>query len=75
MDIECVPGKQLSVAEKSVIDFTNDQPRFSALLSISDIAKGAFVSNSTVSRAIRKSGFSSLSEMKFRLSHEPGNTI
>lgn len=40
------------------------------LLSIEDVAQGAFVSNATVSRAVRKCGFSSFQEMKFRLSED-----
>lgn len=67
MTIICTPGQRLSEAERSVIDYINRQQYIINLLSISDIAEGAFVSNSTVSRAIRKCGFASLSEMKFRL--------
>lgn len=67
MTLICTPGQRLSEAERSVIEYINRQQCIINLLSISDIAEGAFVSNSTVSRAIRKCGFASLSEMKFRL--------
>ena len=67
MELRCEMGQHLSEAERSVIDYINKQRYIISLLSISDIAEGAFVSNATVSRAIRKCGFSSFSEMKFRL--------
>ncbi len=67
MSLICSPDKHLSEAERSVVAYINRQQCIINLLSISDIAAGAFVSNATVSRAIRKCGFSSLSEMKFRL--------
>ncbi len=70
MSLICSPDKRLSEAERSVIDYINRQQCIIELLSISDIASGAFVSNATVSRAIRKCGFSSLSEMKFRLAED-----
>ncbi len=70
MTIISTPGQRLSEAERSVIEYINRQQGIINLLSISDIAEGAFVSNSTVSRAIRKCGFASLSEMKFRLAED-----
>lgn len=72
MTLICTPGQRLSEAERSVIEYINRQQCIINLLSISDIAEGAFVSNSTVSRAIRKCGFASLSEMKFRLAEQAG---
>lgn len=68
MELRCESGQHLSEAEKAVVEYINKQQCIINLLSISDIAEGAFVSNATVSRAIRKCGFSSLSEMKFRVS-------
>lgn len=70
MKIQCVHGEHLSEAEQAAVNFINDQSSRIDPLSISDIASGAFVSNATVSRAIRKCGFSSLSEMKVRLSDD-----
>lgn len=70
MELRCQPNQHLSEAERAVVGYINRQKYIISLLSISDIAEGAFVSNATVSRAIRKCGFSSLSEMKFRLTEE-----
>lgn len=70
MELRCEPGQRLSEAERAVVSYINKQKYIISLLSISDIAEGAFVSNATVSRAIRKCGFSSLSEMKFRLTED-----
>ena len=67
MNIVCAADKHLSQAEQAAVDYINKKQGIISLLSISDIADGAFVSNATVSRAIRKCGFKSLSEMKFRL--------
>jgi len=68
MEIACVPTCKLSDSEKAVIEYINKQRYIINLLSIEDVAQGAFVSNATVSRAVRKCGFSSFQEMKFRLS-------
>lgn len=72
--MQCLPDQPLSAAERSVVDYINKQRLIINLLSISDIAEGAFVSNATVSRAIRKCGFSSLSEMKFRMAEDDKTT-
>lgn len=66
----CSPIQPLTDSERAAIDYINKQECIINLLSIEDVAEGAFVSNATVSRAIRKCGFSSFSEMKFRLSEE-----
>lgn len=73
MEVRCLPEQRLSEAERSVVAYINRQQCIINLLSISDIAEGAFVSNATVSRAIRKCGFASLSEMKFRLTEDTRN--
>ena len=70
MELKHLPDVHLSDAEKAVAGYIERQRCIIHLLSISDIAEGAYVSNATVSRAIRKLGFSSLSEMKFRLEAE-----
>ena len=70
MEQQYISGQRLSEAESAVMEYITKQRCIINLLSIEDIAKGAFVSNATVSRAIRKCGFSSFSEMKFRLSEE-----
>lgn len=68
MVITCAADKHLSEAEMAVVSYINASQEQISKLSIDDIANGAFVSNATVSRAIRKCGFSSLSELKYRLS-------
>ncbi len=70
MEIRCSEEMRLSNAEKAVIDYINAQQGVLELFSIGDVARGAYVSLATVSRAIRKCGFASFSEMKFRLSEE-----
>ena len=70
MELRCLPDKRLSEAERAVVSYINKHKCIIHLLTISDISEGAFVSNATVSRAIRKCGFSSLSEMKFRIEEE-----
>ena len=67
MKIMCTPTCRLSDSERAAVEYINKQICIINLLSIEDIAEGAFVSNATVSRAVRKCGFSSFSEMKFRL--------
>ena len=62
----------LSNAESVAIQYINQHINQIEHMSISDIAEGAFVSNSTVSRAIRKCGFSSLAELKV-LTGQEGN--
>ncbi len=70
MEIYCMPTSRLSDSERAVVEYINKQQCIINLLSMEDIAQGAFVSNATVSRAIRKCGFSSFQEMKFRLSED-----
>ena len=70
MEIRCEQEMHLSDAERAVVDYINSKQCVIELLSVSDVAEGAFVSNATVSRAVRKCGFSSFSEMKFRLAED-----
>ena len=69
----CSPQTPLTDSERSAVDYINKQRCIINLLSIDDVAEGAFVSNATVSRAIRKCGFASFSEMKYRLSEDAKN--
>ena len=71
--MEALPHLQLTDSERSVVEYINKQQKILKLLSIEDIAEGAFVSNATVSRAVRKCGFSSFSEMKYRLAEDTPN--
>ena len=70
MELQAVPESRLSEAEQSAVEYINRQQCRISLLSVEDVAAGAFVSCATVSRAVRKCGFSSFSEMKYRLSAE-----
>lgn len=70
MEITCMPTCHLTDSERAAVEYINKQSCIINLLSIEDIAIGAFVSNATVSRAVRKCGFSSFQEMKFRLSED-----
>ena len=51
MEIKCELGMRLSDAERAVVEYINGKQCVIELLSISDVAEGAFVSNATVSRA------------------------
>lgn len=70
MKITCSPACRLSDSERAAVEYINKQSCIINLLSIEDVAQGAFVSNATVSRAVRKCGFSSFQEMKFRLAED-----
>lgn len=70
MSFELISEQKLTDAERSAVEYINKQIAIINLLSIEDVAEGAFVSNATVSRAIRKCGFSSFSEMKFRITEK-----
>ncbi|MBO4836802.1 MAG: MurR/RpiR family transcriptional regulator [Clostridia bacterium] len=73
--LECRDRKHpLTPAEKHVVDYLNDHIADIASLSITDISEGAFVSNATVSRAIRKCGFSSFIAARFHLAQEHAAT-
>ena len=70
MLITCEAGKQLSESESVVIEYINQHQKSVPALSISELSELAFVSTATISRAVRKCGFESFTEMKFRLSQE-----
>lgn len=70
MNIVCEPNKQLSDSEREAIRYINENQQIIPTMSISDLAEKAYVSTATISRAIRKCGFESLTEMKYRLSIE-----
>lgn len=69
--LECKdPKHPLTTAETHVVDYLNDNIANIASLSITDIAERAYVSVATVSRAIRKCGFSSFMAARFHLAQE-----
>lgn len=64
------PNKPLTKLEKEVIDFMNYRAPDIREVTITDIAEQAFVSTATVSRAVRKCGFSSFSAACYHLAQE-----
>ena len=70
MIVSCMHENHLTEAENAAVDYINKQQHIINLLSIDDVANGAFVSTATVSRAVRKCGFRSFSQMKYRLSED-----
>ena len=60
----------LTATETHVIDYLNDHIANIASLSITDIAEKTYVSVATVSRAIRKCGFTSFTAARFHLAQE-----
>ena len=67
MFLKCENGKQLSHAEQTAIDYINANVDKIAELTITDIAEHAFVSKSAVSRAIRKCGVASMTDMRYKI--------
>lgn len=63
--------RKLTSAEQAVIDHIKQNEHLVAELTITDIAERAFVSPATVSRAIRKYGYGSLTELRYKIaSHD-----
>ncbi|SHK49551.1 MurR/RpiR family transcriptional regulator [Hespellia stercorisuis] len=60
--------KTMTSTERSVIDWLNEHEEEIPNRSINEIADASFTSPATVSRAIRKCGFSGISEMKYKVS-------
>ena len=56
MFLKCEKGKKMNQTERDAIEYINRHASELHKLSIADIAAGANVSTSTVSRAIRKCG-------------------
>jgi len=66
--LECRgPRHPLTSTEKHVIDYLNENIEEISSLSITDISERAFVSTATVSRAIRKCGFSNFLAARYYL--------
>lgn len=68
MILACSIAHELTESEKMVMDYINANETAIGELTISQIAEHAYCSMSTVSRAIRKCGYSSLAEMRVKLS-------
>lgn len=58
---------RLSDSEKQVINFLNENEHRIPQMSITDIAEETFTSTSTVSRTIKKAGFSGIAQFKFKI--------
>ena len=68
IEITDAEKNQLTSTELNVIDWLNEHENRIFDLSISDIAVETYSSPATVSRAIRKCGFSGIAEMRFKAS-------
>lgn len=62
--------QSLTSAELNVIDWINENEEKIPDMSINEIADASFTSPATVSRAIRKCGFSGIAEMKYKISSQ-----
>lgn len=62
--------QSLTSAELNVIDWINENEEKIPDMSINEIADASFISPATVSRAIRKCGFSGIAEMKYKISSQ-----
>lgn len=62
--------ERLSITEKDIVVFINENEERLAELSIVDISFETFTSPSTVSRAIRKCGINGFNELRYRLTEK-----
>lgn len=67
MFLKCQDGQHLTPNEQHVIDYINQNVDKIADLTISEIADQAYVSASTISRAIRKCGIDKMSDMRYQV--------
>lgn len=67
MFLKCENGCHLTTAEQLAIDYINENVETIAELTITDIAKRAYVSTSAVSRAIRKCGVANMTDMRCKI--------
>lgn len=72
MAIQCTAEvyNQLSPAERSVIEFINENEQAVQQMSITEIAERSFSSPATVSRAIRKCGFTGISALRYAITEK-----
>ena len=66
MFLKCQRGQHLTPNEQQVIDYINENIDKISDLTISEIADRAYVSASTISRAIRKCGLHKMSDMRYQ---------
>lgn len=67
MLLKCKKGLHLTNSEQQAIDYINDNVDTIADMTISEIAEKAFVSASTISRAIKKCGIGQLVDVRHQL--------
>lgn len=67
MLLKCEDGQNLTATEKIAIDYINEHVDTIADMTISDIAKKAYISTATISRAIRKCGLNNMLDVRYRL--------
>ena len=67
MFLKCEQGCHLTTAEQLAIDYINENENIIAELTITDIARLAYVSPSAVSRAFRKCGVMDMTDMRCKL--------
>jgi len=67
MFLKCEKGQHLSSGEQIAINYINEHVDTIANLTITDIAELAFISASTVSRAIRKCGITSMTDVRYKI--------
>ena len=67
MFLKCEQGCHLTTAEQLAIDYINENENIIAELTITDIARLAYVSPLAVSRAIRKCGVMNMTDMRCKL--------
>ena len=70
MVLNCRAGRKLTMTEQAVADYINQNEPLVAELTITDIAERAFVSPATVSRTIRKCGYESLTELRYKIASQ-----
>lgn len=67
--------EKLSEAEQSVLQWLIENEEHIPDTTISEIAEASYTSTATVSRTIRKCGFQSLGELKYKISMDLNSTI
>lgn len=68
INLEPEQKKKLTASELGVVDWLNENEEKIPEYSINQIADESFTSSATVSRTIRKCGFSGIAELKYRIS-------
>lgn len=75
IEVTEVEKELLSQTDLNIVQWINEHENEIYNLSISEIANATFTSASTVSRAIKKCGFSGIAEMRYKLSSQNNNIV